>query len=320
MNPIITNPNAIGTTSALVEVPLSIKRLKRNPTVNDAAEVGQMAINILTGALFICAQITAGQYIWNIIGTESSSGNLIVSGNLTVDGTSTLTGNTAIDNNLNVTGISTLTGAVTTGSTLGVGTNLTVTGTSTLNNSVTCNSSLTANGVITTDTVFSCNTTLGSSPTSVFEIGVTPFLKVNQLGGYTLGLGVSGNTGATAFLGSVAGITTAVNDAVPVLISASTGQLGTVSSSARYKDNIKDLKDYSSVVELLRPVSFTYKSNNASSIGLIAEEVEQLTPELVIYKNEMPETVKYQDLPIILLQYVQKLNERVETLEAMIKR
>jgi hypothetical protein len=74
----------------------------------------------------------------------------------------------------------------------------------------------------------------------------------------------------------------------------------------------------------LRPVTFNYKSDKSKELtyGLIAEEVEDIYPELVIYKDDKPESLKYHELPIILLKEIQRLNkmiselyERIETLE-----
>ena len=58
--------------------------------------------------------------------------------------------------------------------------------------------------------------------------------------------------------------------------------------------------------------------------GLIAEEVAQIMPDLVIYKDGQPETVKYHVLPAILLKAVQELatqnNQQQEVIEQLIQR
>ena len=54
----------------------------------------------------------------------------------------------------------------------------------------------------------------------------------------------------------------------------------------------------------LRPVSFVYTVGDDTSIqtGLIAEEVNEVMPSLVVYdKYGDPQTVKYHDLPALLL-------------------
>lgn len=133
------------------------------------------------------------------------------------------------------------------------------------------------------------------------------------------------------WIAGIVGVTTNVNDAIPVLID-STGQLGTVSSSIRYKENIEDLNYYSGSIRKLRPVIFNYKNHapELKSVGLIAEEVQEIIPSLVVKNKEgQPETIKYQDLPIYLLAELQNmaaqmrlhheeiadLNKRIEKLE-----
>jgi len=96
-----------------------------------------------------------------------------------------------------------------------------------------------------------------------------------------------------------------------------TGLVGYVSSSIRYKENVKDLD--SSWIYNLNPVSYTYKSDKtyAEQYGLIAEEVNRIKPELVSYDKEgKPETVSYSKLIAPLLKEIQKLNERIKILES----
>jgi hypothetical protein len=97
------------------------------------------------------------------------------------------------------------------------------------------------------------------------------------------------------------------------------GKLGTITSSRRYKENITDLSDYS--ILSLRPVEFNYivDTNKTRCLGLIAEEVEEVIPQLVIYKDGVPETVKYHELPILLLQGIQKLNQEIKQLQQRVR-
>ncbi len=99
---------------------------------------------------------------------------------------------------------------------------------------------------------------------------------------------------------------------------ASDDQLGVAVSSRKYKDNIKDMADKSSLILNLRPVTFTLKDNKDQSIqfGLIAEEVAEIMPEIVINdKNNDPQTVKYHELPALLLNELKKALKRIELLE-----
>jgi hypothetical protein len=124
-----------------------------------------------------------------------------------------------------------------------------------------------------------------------------------------------------SFITGIRGVTTDVNDAVPVLID-SLGQLGTINSSRRYKQDIKDMGTTSSRLMALRPVTFRYLRPYANGekpmqFGLIAEEVAETFPELVVRNKEgQPETVKYQDLTPLLLNEVQKQAKTIAELQA----
>lgn len=101
----------------------------------------------------------------------------------------------------------------------------------------------------------------------------------------------------------------------------SSGNLGVATSSRRFKDNIKDMDEDSSPIMKLRPVSFTYKSDPDGHIkqGLIAEEVEKVMPSLVGYdQHHHPHAVNYHELPVMLLNEIQKLERRIAFLETML--
>jgi trimeric autotransporter adhesin len=119
------------------------------------------------------------------------------------------------------------------------------------------------------------------------------------------------------FAYGVRGITTANNDAVPVLID-SAGQLGTVSSSRRFKEDIQDMGGVSRGLMRLRPVTFRYQKPFADGskpiqYGLIAEEVAEVYPDLVAHSADgQIETVKYQVLDAMLLNEVQRQQRMIE--------
>jgi len=96
----------------------------------------------------------------------------------------------------------------------------------------------------------------------------------------------------------------------------SNGQLGTIASSRRYKEDIHAMGDASDGPLRLRPVTFRYKKPYADGskpiqYGLIAEEVAEVYPDLVVRgKDGQVETVQYYKLDAMLLNEVQKLAER----------
>ena len=95
------------------------------------------------------------------------------------------------------------------------------------------------------------------------------------------------------------------------------GVLGTVSSSIRFKENVRDMANMSSDLMKLRPVVFNFKKDENKTIqyGLIAEEVAKVMPGIVNYdKENIPEGVRYHDMPAMLLNEIQKQNRVIEHL------
>jgi trimeric autotransporter adhesin len=123
------------------------------------------------------------------------------------------------------------------------------------------------------------------------------------------------NVSNSCFIGRIRGVTTAQNDAIPVLID-SFGQLGTASSSRRFKKEIRPMDKASQSILALKPVSFRYKSHPAGAgpqFGLIAEEVAEVNPDLIVRddKGEIY-TVRYDAVNAMLLNEFLKDHKRVE--------
>jgi hypothetical protein len=98
----------------------------------------------------------------------------------------------------------------------------------------------------------------------------------------------------------------------------SSGQLGVVSSSVRYKRDIRDMGDSSDRLMKLRPVAFRYKADQTSTqqYGLIAEEVAKVYPELVVNGADgKPQTVAYHLLAAMLLNELQKKDRQITALQ-----
>jgi hypothetical protein len=128
------------------------------------------------------------------------------------------------------------------------------------------------------------------------------------------------NTQTSFFVAGVFGVMTGDADAVAVLVD-SNGQLGTTASSERFKEDIQDMGDASSDLLSLRPVTFRYKQaykdgSTPRDYGLIAEEVAQIYPELVVRgKDRQIQTVQYQKLTPMLLNELQKQAEQIHSLD-----
>ena len=160
------------------------------------------------------------------------------------------------------------------------------------------------------------------------NIAVGPFAGVNLNSGdnniYLGSLGVAtesntiriGTSGVqtSAFIRGIRGVTTGNNDAIPVLID-SAGQLGTTSSSRRFKREIKPMDSASDAILALKPVTFHYKSDKANTpqFGLIAEEVAEVNPDLVVRdENGDIYTVRYDAVNAMLLNEFLKEHRNVE--------
>jgi hypothetical protein len=125
-----------------------------------------------------------------------------------------------------------------------------------------------------------------------------------------------GNVSNTCFIGNIFG--SAVNVGTAVLIDPA-GQLGTISSSRRFKHEIKPMDQASEAILALKPVTFRYKSDHAgkSQFGLIAEDVAEVNPDLVV-RDENGEiySVRYDQVNAMLLNEFLKEHRRVEELKS----
>ena len=105
-----------------------------------------------------------------------------------------------------------------------------------------------------------------------------------------------GDTNITdTFIGGISGTTVASGATVLV---DSNGHLGTVTSSKRFKEEIRPMNRTSEAIFSLKPVTFRYRKEidraGTSQFGLIAEEVAKVNPTLVLPDKEgKPYTVHY---------------------------
>jgi len=152
-------------------------------------------------------------------------------------------------------------------------------------------------------------------------------------GSYNIDIGNSGIAGESrnirvgtqgihtkTFIAGIRGVATINANAIPVLID-SAGQLGTTSSSRRFKKEIKPMDQTSEVILDLKPVTFHYKTDSTGTpqFGLIAEEVAKVNPDLVV-RDENGEiyTVRYEAVNAMLLNEFLKEHRKVQELEATV--
>ncbi len=133
----------------------------------------------------------------------------------------------------------------------------------------------------------------------------------------TIRIGTVG-TQTKAFIAGISGVTSSGGAAVFV---NGSGQLGTVTSSRRFKDNIETMDKASESLLSLRPVTFRYKpeidAKGIPQFGLIAEEVDKVNPDLVVRDEEgVIQTVRYEQVNAMLLNEFLKEHARVKEMEA----
>src|SRR5215216_226194 len=164
-------------------------------------------------------------------------------------------------------------------------------------------------GALGLNTTGSSNTALG------FNAGglVTTANNVISIGNSIF----AANVDNSCFIGNIFGVTT-VNVGTPVLVD-SAGQLGTISSSRRFKHEIKPMDEASAAILALKPVTFRYRSDRSGTpqFGLIAEDVAEVNSGLVV-RDEKGEiyTVRYDQVNAMLLNEFLKEHRRVEKLKS----
>ena len=160
-------------------------------------------------------------------------------------------------------------------------------------------------------------------------------------------ISVSGATGAVtvSVSGTVAAATNATNSAItndtttnasyyPTFVSTTTGNLPLNVSSTklffnpstglltstdynsasdkRLKKNIKTVKSALDTVDALRGVSFEWKEGGSKAIGLIAQEVKEVLPEVVTTDDNGYMGIKYTNIVGVLVEAIKELKAEFE--------
>ncbi|MEY2538350.1 MAG: hypothetical protein QOG67_2090 [Verrucomicrobiota bacterium] len=133
-----------------------------------------------------------------------------------------------------------------------------------------------------------------------------------------IGTTSGGNSHTAAFIAGISGAT--LSPSGTAVFINSNGQLGTINSSRRFKTDIKPMDDASDVLLSLRPVTFRYKpeidAKGIPQFGLIAEEVAEVCPDLVIHDNKGEiQTVRYEQVNAMLLNEFLKQHGHIADLD-----
>jgi hypothetical protein len=148
------------------------------------------------------------------------------------------------------------------------------------------------------------------------NIEIGNFGKTKDSGVTRIGSSVSKQVFITGIINAT------VAGGVGVVVSPS-GQLGVITSSARYKEAIKPMDKASEVLLQLQPVTFRYKKELDSlgipQFGLVAEQVAKVDPDLVARdESGKPYTVRYEAVNAMLLNEFLKEHKTVESLQSTV--
>jgi hypothetical protein len=166
------------------------------------------------------------------------------------------------------------------------------------------------------DTTGNDNTALG------FQAGI---LATTGDGNVYIGSGMSGVAGETnhTYVRNINTTSVSGGGTDTVTVNLTTGLLGHLSSSRRYKEGIKSMDRSSEALYQLKPVSYRYRkeidSTQSPAFGLIAEEVAEVNPALVARNSEgQPESVHYEMVNAMLLNEFLKEHRKVQEQETTI--
>ena len=160
-------------------------------------------------------------------------------------------------------------------------------------------------------------------PSGSSNVYIGRYAGANQTAGSNnvyIGSNIAGMDGEnnSCYIGSIFGQTSPGGNAF-TLINA--GKLGTTTSSRRFKEDIKPMNDASEALFALKPVTFRYKKEidpqGIPQFGLIAEEVAEVNPQLVVRDKEgKVNTVRYEQINAMLLNEFLKEHKKVRRHDA----
>jgi len=169
--------------------------------------------------------------------------------------------------------------------------------------------SLTANNTFAGTGSFS--STLNTTGAASFSntVSVTGALTASRTLTVTNNITAAGNISANSYV--TTGDVTA-NNITATLVTATDFNS---TSDNRLKENIETIENPNDVISQLRGVSFNWKNNGAPSYGVIAQELQQIVPDLVHENQSGDLTVQYMGLIAFLIESNKKLLDRIIDLE-----
>jgi hypothetical protein len=177
------------------------------------------------------------------------------------------------------------------------------------------------------------NLSAGTAGINISGNAATAATAANLIVGGNIDIGIDGAPGdnsiirigtqgfqTNTFMAGIYGATAA--SGVGVYVNSS-GQLGTLTSSRKYKQDLRSMGDASGALLALQPVTFRYQPDldpaGLLQFGLVAEDVEKVNPDLVAHDDQgRPYTVRHQAVAAMLLNEFLKEHRKVEAQTAKI--
>jgi hypothetical protein len=175
--------------------------------------------------------------------------------------------------------------------------------------------------------VTTLNTITISSGGNVSGMGTLSCGAITSSGGLALGAntitcGAITSSGVltlsnTLTCGIISAPTSSTINALSINAGTCTGVDFIATSDERIKTNIETISNALDIVKDLRGVYFTRIGQTKETVGVIAQEVETVLPEVVYTDSEGLKSVSYGNMVGVLIEAVKELSERLEKMEAM---
>ena len=149
--------------------------------------------------------------------------------------------------------------------------------------------------------------------------------KNEVIGNFKVKETLAGTAGDIVAEGKMSVGTFDIDDTFDLFVDGAIGATGNIvgfySSDKRLKENIVEIKDGLSLINQLRPVKFDWKQDSPfghlkpTEYGLIAQEVQEVIPEIVGHMKDDYKGINYEKIVPLLISSIQQLTKRVEELE-----
>ena len=161
----------------------------------------------------------------------------------------------------------------------------------------------------------------GATGPSGGPTGATGPTGASGVGGFTATDDTTTDATYYPLSATTAGGSTAKTSSTKFTFNPSSGTLSatqfTSLSDERYKDNILTIENAITTVRQLRGVTYTWKETGAKNIGVIAQEVEKVLPEVVLIANGN-KTVLYSNMVGLLIEAIKEQQDQIDSLQRQV--